>query len=85
MDWALVANIALTIASLTITFVVIPAFLLLVNMRDSLRDMSAKVGQTHPPSGMLGDIQSLKERVDNHHEWLIRVGYGRRFEDRGEQ
>lgn len=83
IDWGQFANISVSVVSIVVTIVVIPAFRLLMNMRDSLRDMNFKVGATHPPSGILGDLSAFKERQDDHHEFLIRhTAYGRRTSDR---
>jgi hypothetical protein len=42
------------------------------------------LGEREPRSarrGILGDIDELKERQGDHHEWLIRKGFGRRLDD----
>jgi hypothetical protein len=84
IDWGQLANVSLSMVSIVVTIIVIPAFRLLMNMRDTLRDMNIKVGATHPPSGILGDIVEMKDRQDEHHEWLLRKGFGRRMNDRFE-
>jgi hypothetical protein len=40
-------------------------------MRDDFRGVAMKLGQKHPPEGLLGDVEEIKEKVDKHGEKLV--------------
>jgi hypothetical protein len=54
---------------------------LLLQVRDTLRDLRTAIGQEDPPAGLLGkvaeietEIERTKTRVEEQREWIIAAG-----------
>lgn len=69
------------ICSVIITVFLLPLFKVALGLRDDVQSLKKDVGGKVPPSGLVGDLMHVEHRQDQHHEWLIRRGYGRRADD----
>lgn len=49
------------------------AVAVLLRLHDSLREMSAKIGQKNPPEGLLGDVEQIKQLAGRDHDTLTHV------------
>lgn len=69
------------ICSVIITVFLLPMFKVALSLREDVRDLKRDVGTKVPPSGLVGDLLHVEQRQEQHHEWLIRRGFGRRSGD----
>lgn len=51
-------------------------------MRDQLRDVVNAIGSKYPRNGLLGDMENIKEDVQEHREWMLSEGFDRRHAER---
>jgi hypothetical protein len=56
-----------------------------VSLRDAIRDLSVNVGKKHPREGLLGDVEHMKEEIQEHRDWLIAAGLDRRVQSERRQ
>lgn len=61
-----------------LTLIILPAVKTfgkaIFTMRDELLTMKRDLGETMPPSGVLGDIGHIKQELRRHRDWLIDQG-----------
>jgi hypothetical protein len=67
-----------------VTLVVLPLLKILVttivDLRDQVKELNFKMGSQSPPFGVLGEMQSLKDKILEHdktlvqyRDWLIQI------------
>ena len=69
-DWTLHVGDVIMAA---IALLVWPLGRLLLELRDSARDLRKAVGQHEPPAGLLGDMQHVRHEQRKHRDWLIEL------------
>lgn len=45
----------------------------LFSLRDTVRDLNRTIGNSNPPTGLLGDVVNLKNEMREHRDWLISI------------
>lgn len=80
MDAGTASNLT-AVCSVIITVFLLPLFKVGLSVREDVRDLKRDVGGKTPPSGLIGDFMEVKQRQSEHHDWMIRRGFGRRRDD----
>lgn len=69
------------VCSVIITVFLLPLLKVGLSVREDVRDLKRDVGGRVPPSGLVGELMEVKSKQTEHHEWMIRRGFGRRRDD----
>lgn len=74
MDWTISFSDVVLFGGGILTFLKI-----FLSMRDMIRDLTTVVGKDNPPSGLVGEIRTVRTQQSLHHEWLVDLRARDRF------